>query len=84
MTKKGIYTKTVNRHITKGRPRAARFAVSTDVCCKSPEQGVLVALIFVVLYDFYGSYNGQETVKSLTLFHLEFVFTRSFDGSHPV
>ena len=29
--------KTEDRHITKGKPRAARFAVSTDARCKSPE-----------------------------------------------
>ena len=27
MTSKGIFAKTVNGHITKGKPRAARFAV---------------------------------------------------------
>ena len=27
----------VGRHITKGKPRPARFAVSADVRCKSPE-----------------------------------------------
>ena len=48
MTNKGICTKIVDRHITKGKPRAARFAVSTDVRCKSPEQGMLVVLIFAV------------------------------------
>ena len=51
MTNKGLYTKTVNRHITNGKPRTARLAVSTDVRCKSPEYGILVVLIFAVLYD---------------------------------
>ena len=32
-------TKIVDRHITKGKPKAARFAVSTGVRCKSPEYG---------------------------------------------
>ena len=50
MTNKVIYTKIVDRHITKDKPRAARFAVS-HVRCKSPEQGILVVLIFAVLYD---------------------------------
>ena len=36
MTNKGLCTKTVNRHIIKGTPRADRFAISTDVRCKSP------------------------------------------------
>ena len=34
---KGIYTKIVDRHVTKGKPRAVSFAASTDVRCKSPE-----------------------------------------------
>ena len=46
-----IYTKIVDRHITKGKPRAARFAISTDVHCKYPENGVLAVLILAVLYD---------------------------------
>ena len=53
-----IYTKIVDIHIAKGKPRAANFAVSTDVRCKSPEQGILVLLIFAVVHDLYGSYNG--------------------------
>ena len=31
VTNKGIDIKNVRRHITKGKPRAARFAVSTTV-----------------------------------------------------
>ena len=50
-TNKGIYTKIVDRHIKKGKPRAARFAVSTDVLCNIPEFGVLAVLIFAVLND---------------------------------
>ena len=57
-TNKGIYTKIVDRLITKGKMRSAGFVVSTDVRYKSPEQGVLVVLIFAVLYDLYGSYSG--------------------------
>ena len=37
MTNKGICTKIVDRHITRSKPRAARFAVSTDVRCNCPE-----------------------------------------------
>ena len=37
---------------------SAEFAVSTDVRCKSPEQGIMVVLMFAILYDWYGSYNG--------------------------
>ena len=51
MTNKGIHTKIVDRHITKGKLTAARFAVSTDVCCTSPEYGILAVLIFAVLHD---------------------------------
>ena len=49
-TNKGICTKIVG-HITIGMPSAARFAVSTDVRCKSPEYGALAVLIVAVLYD---------------------------------
>ena len=48
---KGKYTKIIYRHITKGKPRGARFAVSTDVCCKSIDEGALAVLIVAVLYD---------------------------------
>ena len=48
---KGIYTKLVDRHITKGKPIAARLAVSTDVHCKSPEYVILAMLFFAVLYE---------------------------------
>ena len=50
-TNKVIYTKIVYRHITKGKLRAARFTVSTDVRYKSPEQGVFAVLIFAALYE---------------------------------
>ena len=43
--------RTVDRNITRGKPRAGRFAVSTDVRCTSPEKGILAMLIFAVLYD---------------------------------
>ena len=35
----------------KSKPRAARFAVSTDVRGQSPEQVILAMLIFAVLYN---------------------------------
>ena len=47
MTNKGICTKIVYRHIIKGKPRAARFAVSTDVRFKTPEYGIWVVLILL-------------------------------------
>ena len=43
--------KIVDRYITKGKPRAAGFGVSSDVRCDSPEKVILVMLIFAVLYD---------------------------------
>ena len=67
-TNKGIYAKIVDRHITKGKPRAAMFAVSTDVRCKSPEYGILAVLILLFYtIDTTHFYNGLETVKFLTL-----------------
>ena len=51
MTNKGIYTKIIHRRITNGKATFARFTVSTDVHCKSLEQGILVVLSFAVLYD---------------------------------
>ena len=51
MANKGIYTQIADRHVTKGKPRAARLAVSADVRGKSPEYGILAVLIFAVVYD---------------------------------
>ena len=36
----------------------AKFAVSANVHCKSPEKVILAMLIFAVIFDWYGSYNG--------------------------
>ena len=36
MSNKEKHTKVVDIHNIKGKPRAARFAVSTDIRCKSP------------------------------------------------
>ena len=49
------------RHITptKGKPRAAGFAVSTDVRCRSPELGVLAVLILL----FYATDTAPTIVK---------------------
>ena len=61
-TNEGIYTKVVDRHITKkGKPRVARFAVSTDVRCKSPEKGVLAVQMFAV----YAIDTARTIVKKL-------------------
>ena len=48
MTSNGICTQIVDRHISKGKSKAARIAVSTDVRFKSPEYGIMVVLIFAI------------------------------------
>ena len=49
MTYKGICINIADRHIKKGKPRAARFAVSTDVRCRSEK--VLTLIILSILFE---------------------------------
>ena len=51
---------------TKGKPRAFRFAVSTDVRCKSPEQGILILVVLILL--FYTIDTAPTMVKKLSSF----------------
>ena len=68
MTNKGIYTKIVDTNITKGKPRASGFTVSTEACCKSPGYLIVATLIFAVFYDLYGS--APTRVKSCKVFNI--------------